>query len=119
MTITATKLPDLVVSGASDVELSGLDQPLLSIDASGATDVKGNGKVDKIVVDAEGASDIDLSEVEAKDAEIDVAGAGDADIAATGKVAATLSGAGTITLHRKPAEFTSKVSGAGEINHAY
>lgn len=119
VTITAPQLPDLVVSGASDIDLAGLDQPLLSIDASGATDVTGQGKVERIVVDSSGASEIDLKEVEAKDAEIEISGAGDADIAASGKVDASISGAGTITLHRKPSELTSKVSGAGEITHAY
>lgn len=119
VTIVAPRLPDLVVAGASEAELAGLDQPSLSIDAAGALDLTGKGKVATLKIDTKGASDVDLSEVEARDATIDIAGAGDVDIAATGKVDATISGAGDITLHRKPEVLTSRINGAGSINHSY
>ncbi len=119
VTIVAPLLPDLVIEGASEAELAGLDQPSLSIDAAGALDLKGSGKVASLVIDTKGASDVDLSEVEARDAKVDIAGAGDVDIAASGKVDASISGAGDITLHRKPNELTSRINGAGSINHSY
>jgi Putative auto-transporter adhesin, head GIN domain len=119
VTITAPILPDLELRGASDAELAGLDQPSLRIDAAGALDLEGSGKVTALQIDAKGASDIDLKDVEAKDANVRIAGAGDIDISASGKVDATISGAGDITLHRKPEQLTSKISGAGTIDHNY
>jgi hypothetical protein len=119
VSIAAPQLPDLVIEGASEAELAGLDQPSLSIDAAGALDLTGKGKVATLKIGTRGASNVDLSAVEARDATIDIAGAGDVDIAANGKVDATISGAGDITLHRKPAVLTSRINGAGSINHSY
>jgi hypothetical protein len=119
VTITAPMMPDLDVRGASEVDLTDLDQPSLSIDAAGALELDGTGKVATLDIDAKGASDINLSDVEAKDAKVSIAGAGDVDISANGKVDAAISGAGNITLHRKPAELTSRTSGAGSIDHSY
>lgn len=117
--ITAPVMPNLAVRGAGDVVLDGLDQPALGIESSGAIDLKGTGKVGKLTIDAKGASDLDLSEVEAVDANVRIAGAGDIDIAATGKVDAAISGAGSIALHRKPAELTQRIKGAGSIEERY
>ena len=72
-----------------------------------------------ISLDAKGASNVDLSGIEARDATVRIAGAGDVDISATGKVDATISGAGTVTLHRKPEVLTSRINGAGSIEHDY
>ncbi len=119
VTITAPMMPDVDVKGASDMDLTDLDQPSLTIDAAGALELDGRGKVPTLVIDTKGASNIDLSEVEAKDATVRIAGAGEVDISASGKVDATISGAGDITLHRKPEELTSRINGAGSIDHDY
>ena len=119
VTITAPQLPNLVMQGASEAELSFVDQPSLSIDAAGALELEGHGKVQTLSIDAKGASDIDLSGIEARDATVRIAGAGDVDISASGKVDATISGAGDITLHRKPEVLTSRINGSGSIEHSY
>jgi Putative auto-transporter adhesin, head GIN domain len=119
VTITAPVLPDLEMRGAIKAELAGLDQPRLSIETAGALDLEASGKVPTLSVASRGASDIDLTDVEAQDATVNIAGAGDVDISATGKVDATISGAGEITLHRKPETLNSKINGAGSIDHDY
>lgn len=119
VTITAPALPGLVLHGASDVELIALDQPALSIDAHGAVDLEASGKVGKLYVTSHGAGDLDLADVDTGDATLEVAGVGDLDISAIGNVQASISGAGDITLHRKPGMLTSKISGFGSINHDY
>jgi len=119
ITITAPQIPGLELHGASDVELIGLDQRSFTVDAFGAVDLEANGKVRTLSVNSHGAGDLDLERVEASDATVRVAGVGDVDISATGKVDAAISGAGDITLHRKPADLASRVSGFGEIRHDY
>jgi Putative auto-transporter adhesin, head GIN domain len=119
VTITAPQLPDLELRGAGDVELVGVDQLRLSIDSAGAVDLTGDGKVETLLVDTKGASDVDLSELIAKDAKVSIAGAGDVDINASGKVDASIAGAGDITLHQKPEVLTSSIHGAGSIEHDY
>jgi len=119
VTITAPVLAGLELNGASDVELKGLDQPELSVDAHGAVDLDANGKVRKLVINSRGAGNIDLENVDAEDAVIDVAGVGNVDISASGSVDARIAGAGNISLHRRPRKLTSEISGVGSVDHDY
>lgn len=119
VTITAPRLAGVVLRGAGDVELVGLDQPELSVDAYGAVDLDASGKVRTLAVASHGAGDLDLTNVDAVDATVKIYGVGDADIAASGKVTAEVAGAGDITLHRKPAELISRISGVGSVDHNY
>ena len=117
--ITAPMLAGLELSGASDVDLSDLDQPEFTLDASGAADVSASGKVRKVTVNTSGAGDIDFEKLAAEDAAVQIAGVGDIDIAATGAVSVSISGAGDVTLHRRPKVLTSSIGGMGSINHSY
>lgn len=119
VTITAPRLVGLELNGASDVELNGLDQPELTIDARGAVNLDATGKVGKISVSSHGAGDIDLGRVEANDASVDVAGVGNVDINAGGTVTAKISGAGDISLHRRPKVLSTSISGFGSVDHDY
>lgn len=119
VTITAPQLAGLTLHGASDVELVDLDQPALTIDAYGAVDLDASGKVRRLDVSSHGAGNLDLEDVDAGDATLRVFGVGNIDVSATGRVDAGISGAGNISLHRKPASLTSKVSGIGAIDHEY
>lgn len=117
--ITAPRIAGLEINGASDVELNGLDQPSLTIDARGAVDLDADGKVQTLTVSSHGAGDLDLEKLEARDATVRIAGVGDVDISASGTVDAAISGAGDIGLHRKPARLTSTINGVGSIDHDY
>ena len=46
-------------------------------------------------------------------------GVGNAEIAATGKVDSQISGAGNLSLHRKPATLNSTIAGVGSVDHDY
>jgi hypothetical protein len=117
--ITAPRIAGLEINGASDVELNGLDQPNLTIDARGAVDLDASGKVQTLTVSSHGAGDLDLEKLDARDATVRIAGVGDVDISASGTVDAAISGAGDISLHRKPARLTSTINGVGSIDHHY
>lgn len=119
VTVTAPQLPALVLTSAADVELAGLDQPSLAIDLRGAGDIEGGGRVDRVDVASSGAGAIDLSGVRAGDARVRLAGLGDIDLNAGGKVDVEISGAGRVSLHRKPAQLTSRISGLGAIGQDY
>ena len=56
---------------------------------------------------------------EAIDASVDVAGVGTVDINAGGAVTAKISGAGDISLHRRPKVLSTSISGFGSIDHDY
>lgn len=119
VTVTAPMLAGLELSGASDVDLTDLDQPEFSLDASGAADVRASGKVRKLTVNTSGAGDLDFEKLATEDATVQIAGVGDVDIAATGAVSVSISGAGDVTLHLRPRVLTSSIGGMGSVNHSY
>lgn len=117
--ITAPALPPLRYSGAGSIHLEGIDQPQLSLDLAGAGNIEASGKVGQLSVTSEGAGNVDLSDLVASDARVRAAGVGNVDLNAGGKVNVELSGAGNVSLHHRPAELTSKVSGVGSIDQDY
>lgn len=119
ITITAPGIAGLVLNAPGEINLANLDQPSLSVDARGAIDLDASGKVEKLVVKTSGAGNLDLQDVEAKHATVQIDGVGNIDLAATGTVDAGISGAGNISLHRKPEVLTSRISGIGSIDHDY
>ena len=119
VTISAPQIAGLVFSGAGDADLDNLDQSALTLDLSGAANIDASGKVARLDVSASGVGDIDLSRLEAGDAAVKLPGAGAIDLAATGAVDVEVSGAGSVTLHRRPANLTSRISGLGSIDHDY
>lgn len=114
--IVAPQLPPLRFDGFGSVTLDNLDQPTLQLDLAGAGNLDASGKVHTARVVSSGAGNIDLGELRATDATVTVSGVGNIDVNASGKVNATVSGAGNISLHRKPAELISQISGIGSIN---
>jgi hypothetical protein len=62
---------------------------------------------------------MDLSDLDAGDATVKASGAGNVEINARGKVDVDASGVGNVTLHRKPAELTTRSSGIGSIDQDY
>ena len=119
VTITAPVLPALDISGPANIEIEDLRQREFNLSMAGAGNIEASGKVEKLAVDASGAGNVDLTDLETVDAEIDIAGLGNADISATGKVKASISGAGNVTLHRKPSELDSDIAGLGNVEHDY
>lgn len=117
--IVAPHLPPLTFGGAGDVSLEKLDQDDLKLDLSGAGNVDASGRVRSVTATISGAGNVDLGELNATDATVDASGIGNVDVNANGKVALTVSGAGNVTLHRKPAQLTSRISGIGAVDQDY
>ena len=117
--IVAPQMPALTYSGAGDITLDGLQQDRLDLTLSGAGSVDANGHVSTVSVDSSGAGSVDLEKLMAHDANVTVGGVGSVDLSADGKVAVTISGAGSVSLHRKPSQLTSQISGVGSIDDDY
>lgn len=117
--ITAPVLPALEISGPANIQIEDLRQPLFKLSMAGAGNIEASGKVERLEVEAGGAGNVDLTNLETGDAEVTLAGFGNADINASGKVDASIAGAGNITLHRKPRELRTNVVGLGNVDHSY
>ena len=109
-------LTELSISGAAELELSGVHGERFELELSGASESTISGKVDRFEVDASGASDLGARGLEAKIVDIEISGAGDAEVFASERLDAEISGAGSIRYWGKPAEVHDQVSGAGSIS---
>lgn len=117
--VTAPALPNLNIEGPGQIELRDVHQPALVLAIAGAANIDGAGKVDNLSIDAGGAGNLDLKELEARDAKVAIAGIGNVDLSVTGRLDATISGAGKVTLHRKPQVINTSITGIGSIDHEY
>jgi len=117
--IVAPRLPPLTLAGPGNVSIENLDQDDLQLNLRGAGNVDASGKVRAVTVLNSGAGNVDLGELDATDATVIASGIGNVDLKASGKVVVTLSGVGNVSLHRKPAELTSRINGIGSIDQDY
>ncbi|MFC0206199.1 GIN domain-containing protein [Novosphingobium soli] len=117
--ITAPEIAGLDLDAPGAVKLHGLDQEALRIAAQGAIDLDADGRVNRMSVSSDGAGNLDLGKVAARDATIRIDGVGSVTLGATGVVDVEINGAGNVTLVRKPAVLRSQMNGIGDIDHDY
>jgi hypothetical protein len=108
-------LTGLEASGASNITVEGLHGERFELELSGASESTLQGRVDRFEVDSSGASDLDARELHAKIVELELSGAGDADVFASDRLDAAVSGAGDVHYFGDPKEVKQNVSGAGSI----
>ncbi len=113
------KLSNLSIdaSGASDSKLD-LEINRLRLDCSGASKLRFSGTAGTIEMDLSGATDIFAYDLIAETCVIEISGAGNAQVHATKKIRADISGAGSIKYKGSPSDIDQQVSGAGSIRRA-
>lgn len=113
------KLSDLSIdaSGASDSKLD-IEVNRLKLDCSGASKLRFSGTAGTIEMDLSGATDIFAYDLVAESCSIEISGAGNAQVHATKKIRADISGAGSIKYKGSPSDIDQRVSGAGSIRRA-
>lgn len=114
-TIHLPRLVALEASGASSVEIIGVFGPDQSYEASGASSVTVEGTGEMIMVEASGASDMDLNIDGVDIVEIDASGASSVELRTVDQLVGDLSGASDVTV---PDSTTVNVdiSGASDVN---
>lgn len=113
--IWVPSLTKLEASGASDITIEGLHGESFELDLSGASETNLRGAVDRFEVDSSGASDLDARELHAKVVALELSGAGNAEVWASDRLDADVSGAGNVHYFGDPKEVHEDVSGAGSI----
>lgn len=116
-TVQVPSLEGLDVSGASVADVSGLDETELELDVSGASDVVLEGRLDKLTVDASGASSLEVNVDGLDEVILDASGASSVEIAEVRTVRGDLSGASDLSV---PVATTVNVdtSGASEVSRS-
>jgi hypothetical protein len=104
------------VNGAAELTLKGLKQDELEVAIAGASEIKADGEVRKVVVSIAGASDVDFSDLKVEDAKVSISGFGDVTIAPRESAEVSIAGAGDVTLLTRPKRLTTHIAGAGNIS---
>ena len=114
--ITVPKLEDLRLEGGNDVHLTGFDGGETTIDIEGAANLKGDGKLDELVVHMSGAGHADLRNLVANDAKVTVDGVGSVYVNSTESLDATMNGVGAILYSGTPRDVNTAMRGLGTIS---
>ncbi len=110
--IGAPNIEKIEASGASSITLGNLNNDSLNVDLSGASNVKVEGITKDLLVDLSGASKLDAENLHSENAKVEASGASKADIFASYKLEADLSGASKVLYSGSPKDLFKKTSGA-------
>lgn len=115
--ITSPHLNGASLSGAVDLNASGLTGAKFFVRASGASDITLDGAVDELLVDLTGASDLRAQSLQTKTAEMSTTGAAGAKVNVSDILRVSITGAGDITYYGNPKTIEKHITGAGSIHH--
>ncbi len=110
--VSARTFDELVLSGAGDIELMGLDTPYFRTTISGAGNVIAFGEATEQHVTISGAGRYDAEGLDSRVAHITVSGAAFARLRVSGELHVSISGAGTVEYYGDP---VVHVSGEGSV----
>ncbi len=110
--VSARTFDELLISGAGDVEVMGLDTRNFRTTVSGAGNITAFGEADTQDVTISGAGRYDAEGVTSRRVSITVSGAGFARLRVSGELDVTISGAGAVEYYGDP---RVHVSGEGSV----
>jgi hypothetical protein len=102
------------ISGAGDIDAQ-VDVQELELEVSGAGECRLSGAARNVQFRASGAGDLDALRLRSENSTIRISGAGNAKVYVTGRLDATISGAGSVRYAGQPESVQQDVSGAGSI----
>jgi Putative auto-transporter adhesin, head GIN domain len=114
LNLTSSALEGASFSGASRLEAHELSGSKFYLESTGASNVILDGRVDELVANLTGASDLRAESLQTKSAAISVTGAGDARIAVSDDLKVSITGAGKVEYIGDP-HVERDITGAGSI----
>ena len=115
--ITQTEDLSMDVSGAGDIKME-LDAPRLRAEVSGGGSINLKGQAKDVDLQLTGAGDAHCYDLLSENTKVDITGAGSAQVYASVKLDATVSGAGDVSYKGNAPTVNQHVSGAGSVKKA-
>ena len=103
------------ISGAVKLVAKQLTGSRFALEARGASQVSLDGKIDELLADMTGASELAAGSLQTKTAEISTTGAGDAEIAVAETLKVAITGAGKVSYSGNPPTIEKHIAGAGSV----
>jgi hypothetical protein len=105
------------IRGAVKLTAKQLNGSTFAVESKGASEVSLDGKIERLLVDMTGASQLAADGLQTKTAEISTTGAGDADVAVSDTLKVVITGAGKVSYSGNPTTIDKHITGAGSIRH--
>ena len=115
VTITSSALEAAKLSGASKLVAHQVKGTKFFLETTGAAKVTVDGRVDELIANMTGASNLFADSLQTNNAQISVTGAGKARIAVSDSLKASITGAGKVEYTGNPAHVEREIAGAGAI----
>ena len=106
---------ELDLSGASELDGTAIEADVLKLDLSGASEVRLDGTGRTADVHASGASFVELRDLTLVDADVDLSGASKANVTATDRLSADLSGMSRLRYGGDPELGRIETSGGSDV----
>ena len=94
--VTTPVVEIIDLEGATRVDLVGLDGGSLDLALEGASQVTASGSLDRLVIEASGASRVKFDQVSVEEVEIEVDGSSSVELERAAKVTGSVSGASSV-----------------------
>lgn len=105
----------VVVHGSGHVVLQDASVAELGVRIHGSGDVEASGRATREHVLVSGSGSFDGSRLEGREVEVVVSGSGSAEVLATERLDALVSGSGDVVYSGDPGDVRSRVEGSGEV----
>jgi hypothetical protein len=112
--VTSNDELSLQASGAGDIKME-VDAPKINAGISGSGSVNLKGQAKDLEIDLTGAGHAHCYDLLTENTKVEISGAGSADVYASVKLNASVSGAGNIN-YKGNASVSQQISGAGSVN---
>lgn len=113
--ISQDNIEKVDADGSNDISISGVKNKKLVLNLNGATDMRASGSTGEFTARISGAGSLQARNLHAENAGISVVGSGDAEVYASGKLNASIDGAGDISYFGNPKDVSKRVNGVGDI----
>jgi len=113
-TLTVITLDGIVLSGAGNIEASGVDAERFDVQLSGAGSIEISGFAETQDINVSGAGSYDSTELQSESIDVNISGAGSATVWATESLDVNISGVGNVSYYGDP-QVKEVVSGLGNI----
>ena len=114
--ITGNDEIEINLSGAGDIKMAELDAPKISADISGVGSIYLKGQTKDVDMDISGAGSAHCYDLLTENTKIEISGVGSAEVYASVKLDAHVSGAGSVDYKGNATDVTQDVSGVGSVN---
>ena len=116
VSINVEQLKQFQLEGAGKTVLNNLAGERFRINYQGVGSLKANGKVQTLIIRAEGVGSINTRDLDAQHVDVSLEGVGSVQVRATESLRAKVDGIGSLTYYGKPARISKSVDGIGKVS---